>query len=166
MTGIAPAAIATYRTVIASLPENTITRATILTDALVVGREGRLSVYYAPLDSIKTTARVVLVGLTPGWNQAQIACQEFRRRKHDGATDDQAMQAAKCDAAFAGMRKRLCDWLHDLGVGEWLGIPSTASLFADHRHLANTTSLIRYPVFVGPESKNYTGHGPAPADHC
>ncbi len=48
--------------------------------------------------------------------------------------------------------------LDHIGVARWLGIPSTADLWAARSELAHFTSALRYPVFVG--KKNYNGAPP------
>jgi hypothetical protein len=65
--------------------------------------------------------------------------------------------------AFAGMRKRMCGWLDDVRVGKWIGL-DTDDLFGERSNVVHTTSLIRYPVFVGPEGTHYSGSSPVPVD--
>ena len=95
------------------LPAGTLTQSEVLTDALLIAHEQRLRVYYAPFDYINPSARIVLVGLTPGWRQAQIACEVFRDRLASGASAHDALKAVKSNTSFAGMHKRLCRWLDD-----------------------------------------------------
>jgi hypothetical protein len=130
-------------------------------DDLLLGRQAKLSVFYAPLDSVNTGAKVVLLGLTPGWQQMKIAIDTYCVERSKGRCDGQAQAAAKDAASFAGMRKRIVIWLDTLGLHHKLGMPSTAQLFED-RSLLHTTSLIRYPVFVGSHYSNYGGHTPKP----
>jgi hypothetical protein len=128
---------------------------------LLIGREGRLSVFYAPFDSVNEDARLVLLGLTPGWQQMQIALNTYRSSRGQGASDAEAQRAVKAAAAFAGMRRRISTWLDDLGVNRALGVESSAELFDDPRAF-HATSLIRYPVLVGSSLANYTGSSPRP----
>lgn len=151
-----------YRSAIAEIPGGTVAKGDILNDSLLVAREGNLAVYYAPFDHVNTDASLALVGLTPGWQETQIAYQVFRDTRSSGGTEDEGLIAVKAAASFSGMRTRLCRWLDELGVARWLGLPSTTALFVGHAHLLHATSLSRYPVFVGPSLANYTGHGPAP----
>lgn len=130
---------------------------------LLVGREGRLSVFYAPVDSINVKAKVVLVGLTPGWQQMRIAIDTYCSARRERLSPDRAQESAKGAASFAGMRNRIVMWLDELGLQRRLGIPSTGVLF-DDRALLHTTSLIRYPVFVGEQHTNYRGVSPKPED--
>lgn len=157
-------ALASLRPAIDALPDH-LRQGDILNVNFLLGREERLAGYYAPLDAINLGARIVLLGLTPGWKQTKIAFEAFRRALSRGSSEDEVFKAAKGQASFAGMRPRLCRWLDDLGVPAWLGISRTEDLFDAHAELLHTTSAIRYPVFVGDgATNNYTGHGPAPLD--
>jgi hypothetical protein len=130
-------------------------------DDLLIGRDGKLSVFYAPFDAINTEAKVVLLGLTPGWQQMEIAINAYCSARGAGRSDKRSQEAAKDLASFAGMRKRIATWLDLIGLQHRLGLDSAAQLFEAHS-LLHTTSLIRYPTFVGDEHANYGGHSPKP----
>jgi hypothetical protein len=153
---------ASYRDAITALPEGPLTRQQLLTSDYLIGREGKLQVFYAPVDAIATDARIVLVGLTPGWQQMRLAFEACRDALVDEHSDDECLSAVKANAAFAGMRSRITTWLDDLGVAAWLGIDSTSALFEKRRDLVQGTSAIRYPVFSGDDWQNYTGYSPSP----
>ncbi len=157
----APPTLESFRRRIDSLPKD-VAPSDIQNDRFLLGREGRIAVYYAPLDWINGDARIVLVGLTPGWSQTKIAFDECCIAFRQGLRDSDASKAAKARASFAGMRRRMCGWLDDLGVDDWLGVDTTDELFDEQRTLVHTTSLIRYPVFVGADARNYTGYSPTP----
>lgn len=156
-----PPTLNAFRLAIDALPDE-VSQDDILNEAFLMGREGRLAVYYAPLEGINLGARIILLGLTPGWTQTKLAFEVYRRGLRDGLTEHDALMAAKGQASFAGMRTRLCRWLDELGVAEWLKISGTASLFDARADLLHTASAIRYPVFMGSEGLNYSGHNPAP----
>jgi hypothetical protein len=104
------------------------------------------------------------MGLTPGWHQARIAIEAYRKALRSGTTTESALQIAGATASFEGMRTRLCGWLDKLGIADRLGIGSTTQLFEDsHSHLLHSTSLVRFPVFVGAGRSNYSGHNPRPS---
>ena len=68
---------------------------------------------------------------------------------------------AKQAAAFAGsMRTNLLQMLDELGVPRRLGLDSASDLFGCGWDLIHTTSILRYPVFLGDMERNYTGHNP------
>ena len=41
----------------------------LLVSDLLLAEEGRLRVFYAPLDWANANARVIILGITPGWTQ-------------------------------------------------------------------------------------------------
>ena len=130
----------------------------------ILHRDGALSVVWAPCDHINTGARLAIVGITPGWQQAQIAYTAAQQALKDGLSYPEACKRAKGQAAFAGtMRKNLIKMLDDIGVGRALGIASTVELFDGSHPDLHATSALRYPVFRN--NMNYTGHTPDPLKH-
>jgi hypothetical protein len=156
-----PPAFQAFHPAIYALPDD-VRQMDVLNDGFLLGREGRLAVYYAPFDWINAEARIVIIGLTPGWTQTKIALETVHTALRRGQSDEDAIRAAKAQASFAGMRRRMCGWLDDLGVAKWLDISGTEDLFDTQRQLLQTTSAIRYPVFVGDDARNYSGHSPKP----
>lgn len=123
---------------------------------LLLSSEGNLQTFYAPFDHVNTGARVVICGITPGLQQASRALEEARHQLRNGASIDQAKQAAKETASFAGtMRKNLIGMLDHVGLHMLFDIDSCARLFDTHRHLVHYTSALRYPVFL--DGQNYSG---------
>ena len=77
----AAAHFAQFAARIAALPDRErLTRDDLLVPDLLLHREGRLAIYYAPFDYINPLAKVVLVGISPGFRQMEIALRESRRR--------------------------------------------------------------------------------------
>lgn len=66
-----------YLSAVGLLP-NAIDRETVLVEDFLLYREGRLTIYYAPFDHINETARVILLGVTPGWTQMKLAFETVR----------------------------------------------------------------------------------------
>jgi hypothetical protein len=126
---------------------------------LTMLRSGSIEVLYAPIHYVNETARILIVGISPGENQASIAITECSKQLREGASYEEACRAAKYAASFAGpMRANLTQMLDDLGVPAALNIETTVSLFSDHRPLLDTASVLPYPVFV--DGRNYSGHVP------
>lgn len=117
---------------------------------LLIDQDGALQVYYAPFEFVNPTARVVLVGITPGPTQMSNANAEARRVLLAGGSDAEAIRTAKRVAAFSGepMRSNLIKQLNHWGFQRWLGVKDAAELFAGEQPLLQTTSLLRYPVFL------------------
>ncbi len=117
---------------------------------LLMDASGDVKIYYAPFEYINPSARIVLVGITPGPTQMINANNEARRALQVGKSSVEVIQAAKSVGAFSGepMRNNLINQLNHWDVHKWLGLRDSANLFSKSRHLVQTTSLQRYPVFV------------------
>lgn len=128
---------------------------TLLIDGAQQGAK-RIDIAYAPFDHVTQTAKIVVVGITPGRQQMANALQECRRQLRAGTARDAALAAAKVHASFSGpMRANLVAMLDDIGVAQLLDLDSTAALWGSASDLAHFTSALRYPVFV--DGKNYSG---------
>jgi hypothetical protein len=127
------------------------------TDALLMDRDGDITVHYAPFEGVNADAKLVLVGITPGPTQMTNALNSTRESLSAGMQPEEALARAKSTAAFSGdaFRNNLIRQLDHWGVNSWLGLGSCSALFHSHRHLLHSTSLLRYPVFV--RGRKYEG---------
>lgn len=125
-------------------------------ETLTLHREGSLAVAWAPFDDVASNARLAVVGITPGRQQAENALSAFQRALSAGVAHTEALRRAKLVGAFSGpMRSNLVAMLDRIGVPAALGVNSAKELFEPDRHLAHLTSALRYPVFVN--GQNYNG---------
>lgn len=148
---------AQFRQTIAAAFEAEILRDPTLDGRLTLARDGRIEIVYAPFEHLVPTAQVVIVGITPGAQQAGNALAEARRRVLAGDDDVASLAAAKVHGSFSGaMRDGLVRMLDHVGLNQRLGIPTCARLWDSHAHLAHFTSALRYPVFL--DGKNYNGN--------
>lgn len=132
---------------------------------LLIGTEGELEVRYAPFDHINPFAKLVILGITPGEQQADAAIEETQRALNSGESDAEALAQAKKHASFSGpMRANLIKMLDFIGINEALNIESCASLWGRDVGFVQFASALRYPVFKG--SKNYTGSSPKMTASC
>ena len=147
-----------FEPVIRALPvRERLERADLLIPSLRLHQEDSLEMYYAPFGTVNASAAVVLLGITPGWRQMEIAYRVARRDAELGVSGEEICRRAKQDASFAGtMRTNLVRMLDELGAPPFLGIESTSELFGPATAFVHTASAIRYPVFV--KGRNYTGH--------
>lgn len=123
---------------------------------LVLNRVGGLTISYAPFEHIQKKARIVIVGITPGAQQARNAILEARRQLLAGADHATVLAAAKVFASFSGpMRTNLVAMLDYIGLNRWLGIATTATVWETRPDLVHFTSALRYPVYLN--GKNYAG---------
>lgn len=130
---------------------------TVRDPRLLIEQEGAVQVFYAPFEYINPTARIVLVGITPGPTQMVNANTEARRVLLAGGSDAEAVRIAKQVAAFSGepMRSNLIKQLNHWGFHRWLGLADASALFEGDQSLLQTTSLLRYPVFC--DGEDYRG---------
>lgn len=120
---------------------------------------GALRAHYIPFDYVNPDARVVLVGISPGFAQWKNAVREAQRQLRAGAPDAEVLRAAKYTGAFSGaIRPNLVALLDHVGLQRWLGIASCASLFGADARLMHVSAVLRQPVFV--DGKNYNGASP------
>lgn len=149
-----------YAPYIAALPSrDSLTKDDLLVSTFLLQKENGLAIYYAPFDYVNENARIVLIGITPGWTQMEIGYRFAEQGLRQRMSLSEVCAYAKRQASFAGsMRKNLIEMLDGLELPKALGIVSSALLFSDRRDLLHTTSAIRYPVFV--DGQNYTGHKP------
>jgi hypothetical protein len=120
--------------------------------------DGKLSAYYAPFHYMNLSARVVLIGLTPGWTQMERAFRTAKRAMANGLTGDELFDCIEKSGSFSGpMRKNLVSMLDGIGLNQHLKIISCAELFGSASALAHFTSAVSAPTFAN--GKNFSGHG-------
>ena len=125
-------------------------------EALLIERSGRLACHYAPFEHINVAAKVVVIGITPGAQQARNALAALRDAFADGHSDADALGIAKRTASFSGpIRKNLVALMNRIGLHEALGLDSSAELFTQRSDLAHFTSVLRNPIFNN--GKDYSG---------
>ena len=130
-------------------------RPELLMDQTTVGSR-LVQMTYAPFDHVNHDARIVIVGLTPGRQQATNALAAARRALKEGLDASTASSQAKVFASFSGpMRSNLVRMLDRIGLSRRLGLDSAFQLWAEKAHLAHFTSLLRYPVFI--DGKDWSG---------
>jgi hypothetical protein len=124
--------------------------------ALTLYKEGDLEIVWSPFDYVASAAKLVIVGITPGAQQAENAAAAFREALAGGCSPAEASRIAKLKGAFSGpMRNNLIAMLDHICVQHLVGVPTCAELFDPHRELVHLTSALRYPVFV--RGANYNG---------
>ncbi|OON64002.1 hypothetical protein B0920_11855 [Massilia sp. KIM] len=145
-----------YREHIRALDLAQIASASDIPEHFLLAREGRYSSWYIPFESVNPAARVVVVGISPGFVQWKNAMREAQRQLAAGAARADILRAARLTGAFSGaIRPNFVALLDAIGVQRWLGIASCASLFDAHAELVQVSAILRHPVFV--DGKNYSG---------
>lgn len=147
-----------YYNLIANLTD--FEKSDILNDYFKLYEKDKITIFYAPHNEvINRQAKVLIVGITPGWTQTNIAYKTAHDGIIKGLDNIQIQILCKKESRFAGsMRKNLIEMLDEIKLNDKLKIKSCSQLFGDKEELLHTTSVIPYPVFIN--NKNYTGHNP------
>jgi hypothetical protein len=145
-----------FASLLVSVAETDLMADVTLGGRLLLSQSGELAIFYAPFDYVQRSARLVIVGITPGEQQARNALAEVRRQLIAGSDRETTLRAAKVFASFSGpMRTNLVAMLDHVGVNQWLGVNSTAEVWTERSDLVHFTSALRYPVYLN--GKNYSG---------
>lgn len=153
--------IGTYAEKIKQLPNHTpLVKQDLLIPDFLLEKQGETEIYYSPHnDFVEHRAQVVIIGITPGWYQMELAFRTARDDLKAGYAHEDVAIHTKQVAGLAGpMRAEIIRMLDRLGLAGVLRIESSRVLFDSRRDLLHTTSMIKYPVFV--QGRNYTGHQP------
>ena len=139
---------------------NAINKSHLLHTNFMMEKSENLEMYYAPHNEyINCHAKIVIVGITPGWTQMKAAYQQAKVSLQQGDSLEQLAISAKRAAGFAGtMRMNLIEMLDACGVNDAFQLGSCRLLFSEYQKMLHTTSIIKYPVFAN--GKNYTGYVP------
>jgi hypothetical protein len=151
-----PALFTQLRDTIANLnPASPLAATTI--QQLVLHTTGTITTVYAPFDHLPTTARLAIVGITPGRVQAENALRAAYVALQSGKSEAEASRLAKLTASFSGTQTRnnLVAMLDAVGLAHSFAISTCAELFNPGGEQVHFTSALRYPVFV--DGKNYNG---------
>jgi len=125
-----------------------INKLNIISNKFLINSDGNIKIYYAPFDYINSKAKIMIVGITPGYQQM---LQSF-----EVINDGKSLKEVKDLSSFKGsMRTTLISYLDELKVNNILKIKSCESLFNTDSKLLHATSLVKYPVFD--KGKNYSG---------
>src|SRR5699024_11175671 len=95
--------------------------------------ENTLDMYYAPHNEyINEHARIVIVGITPGWTQTKMAFQVARNAFMAGDSLSEVSKKAKAAARISGkMQRNLISMLDACGLQDRLDMSSSERLFTD-----------------------------------
>lgn len=126
---------------------------------LLLGREGKYSVYYTPFEHVNPAARLVIVGITPGPGQMALAHQAVQSGR--GLDEASALARAKRSGAFGGktVRPNLVRMLEHFHIPELLALKRAEDLWCDGWHLFQPTSVVPNAAFEmkGGQEKPFAG---------
>ena len=115
----------------------------------LVARESTYEVFYIPFEHVNRRARLVIVGITPGMNQLEMAYAEAQRLLHLGMSHVEILEAVKALAAFGGeaMRPNLLRMLRHFNFAKMLAISDEADLWGSASALLHSASVVPHAAF-------------------
>jgi hypothetical protein len=121
----------------------------VRTAAFELGREGRYSLHYIPFEHVNKVAKLVIVGITPGPNQLELAYETAQQRIRACNSESETLVEVKKHGAFGSktMRPNLTKMLNHFGFDEILGIDDINSLWGNNAHLLHSTSVLPHAAF-------------------
>jgi hypothetical protein len=149
-----------YKDEIQKLPfKKTYSKEDLLHPGLLIEESGALQIYYSPHNEyVNSRAKVLILGITPGWAQMNKAIT-LARQLIGKIPDSEVLKRVKAEGRFSGpMRKNLAEMLDSIGLPERMGLDHSMMLFQEADTLLHTCSLVKYPAFY--KGRNYTGHSP------
>ena len=150
-----------YEKIIRKLPiKDKYTKEELLTTDFLIDKEDNIEIYYAPHNEyINSKAKVLIVGITPGFIQMNTAIATARKELEKNNSIEDIQYKCKVACRFSGsLRKNIINMLNEIKLNEVLNLDSCSELFDKKDYLMHTVSLIPYPVFV--KKQNYSGHTP------
>jgi hypothetical protein len=153
--------IARHTELVLSMSESELRRKANIPDsdlikALELSGEGAYRQFWIPFDDVNESAEIVIVGLTPGFQQAEASLASMRRSALMKLSPEEIATRAKAEAAFKGNMRSLGARLMDhFDLHRLFGLRSTAELFGEAAQRVHCTSVLRYPVVK--DGKNYSG---------
>ena len=150
-----------YKDKILKLPiKDKYSKEDLLIEDFLVDKNGDIEIYYAPHnDYINSKAKVFIIGITPGFQQMNIAMVMARKELELGTDIEKIQYLCKKVGRFSGsIRNNIIFMLDELELNKKLKIDSCRELFGEKDYLLHTVSLIPYSVFI--KGKNYSGHTP------
>jgi len=115
----------------------------------LLAKEPPYDVFYIPFEHVNRRARLVIVGITPGMNQLEMAYAETQRLLNLGMSTADVLEAVKALAAFGGeaMRPNLLRMLRHFNFAKMLGISDEADLWDGASALLHSTSVVPHASF-------------------
>jgi hypothetical protein len=109
-----------------------------------------IEILWAPFDFVNRDARIVVVGVTPGPNQARRSYKAVRIAVAKGEKPQADLERIKAEASFRGdvIEPNLKSILEHGGLAERAGIEDIDNLWTKEASKVHFTSTIRYPTFI------------------
>ncbi len=125
-------ALTDYRHVIEKLPnKEKLTKEDLFIEELLVDRKGNVEVFYAPHNEyINKEAKIMIVGITPGFEQMTTAIGIAKRGLNAGIDISEIQRECKSQARFSGaIRRNLVSMMDEIAFNKILRVKSCSELF-------------------------------------
>lgn len=135
---------ASYQTTLANLGA-----LAALQPATLLDEDNKYRLFYIPFEHINKSARLVIVGITPGITQLQEAYDAIKIGTNAGLTSDALLVEAKRIGAFGGasMRPNLVRLINETGISRALHITDANKLWDNRCDLLHATSVVPHAAF-------------------
>jgi hypothetical protein len=121
-----------------------------------LGQEGKYSLQYIPFECVNRDAKLVIVGITPGNNQIELAYRTVQELLEAGRPEEEILIEAKKAGAFGGksMRPNLLKMLRHFQFEKLLGIDDVETMWGVNAELLHSTSVVPHAAFKDSERFN------------
>lgn len=115
----------------------------------VLGRSGKYELQYIPFEHVNTDAKLVIVGITPGTTQLNLAYAAAQLLLKKGLPESKIVWEVKKVGAFGGpsMKPNLLKMLRHFHFDKLLGIQDVESLWGKDAELLHSTSVVPHAAF-------------------
>lgn len=115
----------------------------------LLASDGRDEIYYIPFEWTNPKAKLVVVGITPGPNQMELAYRTASSKIKVGLDDEGILRAAKTHGAFgaATMRPNLVKMMNHFGFADLFGVNDVTDFWGASSDIFLGTSVIPHAAF-------------------
>lgn len=115
-----------------------------------LGSDGEYRLKYIPFEHVNKDARLVIVGITPGTTQLELAYAAAQSLLQKGRPEAETLLEVKKGGAFGGpsMKPNLLKILRHFQFEKLLKIDDVDSLWGQHALLLHATSVVPHAAFV------------------
>ena len=115
-----------------------------------------IEIFWAPFDYVNRDANLVIVGVTPGPNQALLSFRAMQKTAATGSDPQAELEKIKAESSFRGdvIESNLKSLLEHSGLAERAGIQNIDGLWTSEAFKVHFTSTVRYPTFINSQLFN------------
>jgi hypothetical protein len=115
-----------------------------------------LECFYAPFDHVNRSAKLIIIGITPGRTQMNRSLNAAAKALEEKKGTEDTLAMVKKHASLGGaMRSNIVRMLNKLGYAKKLGVECASEFWSSGFETVHFCSLLKYPVFI--KGKDYNG---------